>query len=163
MNIQGEKGSPVTGTVDVDVRVCTDEVNGSVVYEEHMDTVPVQNGIYSFRWGRDGQDESGSPCDMTTICRQHSELWMEMWINGERMRPRHRIVAVPFALRAHTARCALDARHAARAGSAVHAAYAAHAHRADSLAPGAVVPGPAVPGPVIATTSAYTHAMTDWR
>lgn len=87
-------GDPVDGSVDVQVRLFTQETGGSAVWNQTISDISVVNGLYSFYFG------NGSLSDALT----NSSSWLEFIVDGETLTPRQRLVSVPYALRAGTAK-----------------------------------------------------------
>lgn len=83
-------GSAVNGAVPIAVCVYTAQSGGELVYTQHIGSVTVADGLYSFSWGA----TSLMPALTNDQC------WLETHINGETMSPRTRLLAVPYARKA---------------------------------------------------------------
>ncbi len=86
-------GNPINGTVPVAVTVWTDLSAGDLVFTQEIGSVMVENGLYDFVWGGAGLG------DVLT----NDFCWFQVHVNGEILSPRHRLVAVPYAVRAGVA------------------------------------------------------------
>ena len=97
INFQGRltdgSGNPVTGNVNVIVRVYDAETLGNLLYTETIGTVAVVNGVYSFQFGEAAGQDINAVLNAATP-------WVEVSIDGAPLTPRQRLNAVPFALRA---------------------------------------------------------------
>lgn len=97
MNYQGRLldagGQPVSKNVSVEVKIYSQETEGSALYTEAIGMVSVVNGIYSFKFGAESM----------TNALAASEAWLELIVDSETLTPRKQLVAVPYALRAKEA------------------------------------------------------------
>ena len=96
MNYQGRlldvTGQPINSNVTVSVGIYTNDLSGAAAYWEDVGVVPVQDGVYSFRFGT-------GPAVRDALLR--GECWLELNINGSPLSPRQKLVAVPYAILSH--------------------------------------------------------------
>ena len=96
MNYQGRlldaSGQPINANVTVSISIYTNDISGSPVYEEAVGPVPVQDGVYSFRFG------NGLGAREALL---HGECWLELNIDGTTLQPRQKLVAVPYSVVSH--------------------------------------------------------------
>ncbi len=86
-------GDPVDATIDVEVRLFTEESGGTAVWSQALSDISVVNGLYSFFFGDGGLAEALA----------NDSVWLESEVDGETLAPRQRLISVPYALRAATA------------------------------------------------------------
>jgi uncharacterized protein YjbI with pentapeptide repeats len=103
MNYQGRlldnNGVPVTGSYAFRVRIYDDPTAGTVQFQELHNSVPVNDGVYSFLVST-GVNESGT-WDINLW--NQAALYLEVEVNTEVMTPRQRIAAAPYAFQANLA------------------------------------------------------------
>lgn len=87
-------GDPVNGSVDMAVRLYTQETGGSQIWEQTLEDVAVSDGVYQFYFG-----DASFPDALT-----NAACWLELEVAGEVLGPRERQIAVPYALRAGEAK-----------------------------------------------------------
>ncbi|MDD4735597.1 MAG: hypothetical protein PHP44_05770 [Kiritimatiellae bacterium] len=133
VNYQGKlsdtNGTPVTGTITIDVAVYTNATGGTAVYTENVGSVAVYQGLYSFTWG--GQD-------LLPHLLSASALWQELIIDTETMSPRQQLVAVPYALVAKTVEDGAITTSKLADGAVTSTKLGSGAVTADAIAAGAV-------------------------
>jgi hypothetical protein len=95
-------GTPRSGSADIVVRIWTDaisEVSDDLVYAEGHEAVPVVDGIFSVVIG-EGSATFGI-YDSSLFAGP--SRWLELEVEDEKLAPRQRIYAAPYAV--HAARC----------------------------------------------------------
>ncbi len=85
-------GDPVNGTVDMAVRLYTQETGGSQIWGQTLASVAVSDGVYQFYFG-----DASFPDALT-----NAACWLELEVAGEVHGPRKRLISAPYALRAGT-------------------------------------------------------------
>lgn len=95
VNYQGRlldsAGNPITSNVTFSVGLYTNAVGGTPVYEETVGVVPVLDSLYAFQFGSDVFEFKAALAG--------PECWLEVRVGGLALAPRHRLLAVPYALR----------------------------------------------------------------
>lgn len=86
-------GHPVNASATIETRLYPDASGGSSLWEQTLNDVPVTDGLYGFHFG-----DSLLPAALT-----NAACWLELEVNGEVLTPRHRLISVPYALRAGAA------------------------------------------------------------
>jgi len=84
-------GNPLTTNVTVAVALYTNDTAGATVYGEAVGVVSVVNGLYSFHFG--------NHASAMKAALLNDECWLEVSIDGAPLSPRHRLMAVPYAIR----------------------------------------------------------------
>ncbi|HRZ12495.1 MAG TPA: hypothetical protein P5567_08570 [Kiritimatiellia bacterium] len=82
-----------SGAAQVVFRVYSDPTNTVMVHYQDTDTVSVADGLYSTFIG-----DEGAASDMSWLSMSVPGFWLEVAVNGTALRPRERLVAVPFSL-----------------------------------------------------------------
>ena len=114
-----QDGEPVSGVVEAVVQFYQVMEAGEPLYEEQQRIVVI-DGIYGMEIG------SNTPLP-TDLFRAHDVIYMELTLDGEVMRPRERILAVPYAISAdHAAHAAVADRLASPATSEIRDPAPAH-------------------------------------
>ena len=88
-------GNPRSGNVSIVVSVHTAETGGTQGYSETINSVPVNNGLFSIHFG----GQAGFAAALA-----NPEAWLEVRVDGSQVGPRSRLVAVPYAGAAGTVR-----------------------------------------------------------
>ncbi len=88
-------GNPRSGNVSIVVSVHTAETGGTQGYSETINSVPVNNGLFSIHFG----GQAGFAAALAS-----PEAWLEVRVDGSQVGPRSRLVAVPYAGAAGTVR-----------------------------------------------------------
>ncbi|MCD6531120.1 hypothetical protein J7K99_01585 [bacterium] len=91
INYQGKLflgGIPLTDTVDIKYSLYDSPAGGTLLWEQNSNSVPVMNGLFS--------DTLGLRID--TVIAAHTDLWLEVSVNGVVLSPRERFYPAPFAL-----------------------------------------------------------------
>jgi hypothetical protein len=95
INYQGRMldhhGNLVSSNVTVSIGIYTNPTLGQAVYTENVGTVAVNNGVYSLMFG------TNKAAIMDVF--KNPETWLEVSVNGIKVLPRQRLVAVPYAIR----------------------------------------------------------------
>jgi hypothetical protein len=91
-------GNPAAGPVTIGVALYGAESGGAQLYAETHAGVELVDGVFDLQIGA-GANAVGR-LDATTVS---GPVWLELTIDGERLDPRQRLVAVPYALRAAVA------------------------------------------------------------
>lgn len=95
--LQGQNGLPFEGSVDVLAELTSDAAGLTVVWGPvDVGSVDVSGGRFEIFLGDDGPA-------LAPVVHAHSDLWVQLTLNGEVLSPPQRLVAVPYALRAGTA------------------------------------------------------------
>jgi formylglycine-generating enzyme len=92
------EGAVVNGPVAMAVRLYDAASGGTLLYEEDLGNVTVEDGVYSFGFGAAGTGASAGQEIFATLTA--SEHWLTLVIGGEETSPRTRLLAVPYALKA---------------------------------------------------------------
>ena len=102
VNFQGllldDQGDPVTGPVDLVLRLYDAEESGTLLWTESHADVDVLDGVYAV--------ELGASTPLTPEILDAPALYLEVEVEGDTLAPRQRLLAVPYALRARTAETA---------------------------------------------------------
>ena len=89
--------SPVDGVLPMEFGIYGSPFGNDILWEESWDAVPVDNGIFNVMLG-----SNGSPLP-SSLFANHSELYLEVEVDGDTLAPRQRIGSVGYAHRAATA------------------------------------------------------------
>jgi hypothetical protein len=99
VNFQGllldSQGDPVTGPVDLVLRLYDAAEDGSLLWTESHAGVDVLDGVYTV--------ELGATTPLTPAILDTPALYLEVEVEGDTLAPRQRLLAVPYALRAESA------------------------------------------------------------
>lgn len=110
LNYQGRlldnNGIPVTGSFNFVVRIYNDPVAGTLKYQETLNSVVVDDGVYAFRIGLGPKTGGDSLWDINLWQLNLNDLYLEIMVNGETLNPRHELTSAPHA---YTATLALSA------------------------------------------------------
>jgi hypothetical protein len=133
ISIQGRlldsDGNPVTGHVVFRVIVHDAPTGGSQLHLEDVGLVPIQNGLYAYTFGTNA---AGLQLALT-----NAECWLEEVVDGEALAPRHRLVSVPYSLRARQVEW-VTTNTVIEAGAVTGSALADGAVTSDKLADGSI-------------------------
>lgn len=97
--LRDDDGTPLTGTVDLEIGFFASESGGSALSNEFHAGVPIDDGVFTIMLGA----VSGLPAALW----DESALYIETTVDGETLAPRRRVGSSPFALRAAVADVAL--------------------------------------------------------
>ncbi len=99
-SISDADGNPLNGDVEMEFYLFTDSQAGDTSSASWSESqmVHVVNGVYNIMLG------SSNPLTKDTF--QADELYLEVWVEGERLVPRQRITSVPYAIFAEDANSA---------------------------------------------------------
>ena len=122
-------GYPVSSNVTFSIALFAQAAGGSALYTEAIGPIPVINGLYAFEFGAD------TPALHAALAEP--ECWLEVTVEGTPLAPRHRLVAVPYALVSGQT-VQIDSNTLFAAQSIPGAALRDQSVTADKLAPGAV-------------------------
>ena len=110
MNYQGRlldnQGIPVTGSYNFVIKIYHDPTSGTLKYQESINSVAVDDGVYSFRIGLGPKTGGDSLWDIDLWQLNLNDLFLEVVVNGETLSPRHELASAPHAF---TATLALSA------------------------------------------------------
>ncbi len=91
INYQGKlflNGSPVDTTVNIKYALFDTPTGGTPLWEQNSHSVTVAQGLFT--------DTLGLRID--TVLATHSDLWLEISINGVTLSPREKLYSAPFAI-----------------------------------------------------------------
>lgn len=101
MNYQGRlldnSGIPVTGSYDFVVKVYNAASAGTLKYQENLNAVPVDDGVYAFKIGNGPKTGGDSLWDTDLWAGNLNNLFLEVVVNGETLSPRHELTSAPHA------------------------------------------------------------------
>ncbi len=103
MNYQGrlldDNGVPVTGSYNFVIKIYDDESAGTIQYQETLNSVAVNDGVYSFRIGTAPVPDIGT-WDIALWQTNLNDLFLEVVVNGETLSPRFELTSAPHAFTA---------------------------------------------------------------
>ena len=88
----------ITGNRTIGVKLYSASTNGTLLYSENVGTVKVTQGQFYFQYGQNGT--SGNSTSSIAAKLTGTQQWLALTVNGTEQKPRERLVAVPFALKA---------------------------------------------------------------
>jgi hypothetical protein len=117
INYQGRltdaQGNPVTGNRTISVRVYDAPTGGNMTYEEGIGEISVKQGLYNFRFGKNGAHFGHYGDGPGILNGLGMESYLALSVNGTEESTRTRLLAVPFSLVSQTSmesRTSQDAR-----------------------------------------------------
>ncbi len=81
-------GTPITDTVNIKYSLYDSSTGGTLLWEQNSTSVPVSQGLFS--------DTLGLRID--TVIATHTDLWLEISVNGVTLSPREKLYSAPFAI-----------------------------------------------------------------
>ena len=97
---------PVSGNYNFVVKIYNDPVAGTLKYQETINAVAVNDGVYAFKIGLGPKTGGDSLWDINLWQLNLNDLYLEVAVNGETLTPRHELTSAPHAF---TATLALSA------------------------------------------------------
>jgi len=101
INYQGRlldnAGIPVTGSYNFVVKIYNDPTTGALKYQETLNGISVNDGVYAFKIGLGPKTGGDSLWDIDLWQGNLNDLYLEVVVNGETLTPRHELTSAPHA------------------------------------------------------------------